>query len=182
MEDRSRSVPPLALPTVQPSFALDTEAVLGCGVLLQGREEGERRTASRHGEQRRAVPLVSLQDLTPEPVGGGVPTQRERSLPHALQCSLRPLHPSPDGVPTSPYGGCWDLAGRRAELGGGQTSWRAKGKPLAGRGRRAPQRVSGSLPCFYIVLREHVSCALRQTGGTRKPLREGGGQTPSRRG
>lgn len=67
--DRSRSVPPLALPTVQSSFALDTEAVLGCGVLLQGSEEGERRTALRHGEQRRAEPPVSLQDLTPEPVG-----------------------------------------------------------------------------------------------------------------
>ena len=75
-EGWSRSVPPLALSGVQPSFAVAAEAVPDSRVLLRQGPEGAQGEAG----------------------WGWVPTQRERNLPHALLCLPPTLRPSRDSA------------------------------------------------------------------------------------
>ena len=91
-EGWSRSVPPLALSGVQPSFAVAAEAVPDSRVLLrQGPEGAQDRAARSSGEP-------GPSKCPGEAGWGWVPTQRERNLPHALLCLPPTLRPSRDSA------------------------------------------------------------------------------------
>ena len=97
-EGWSRSVPPLALSGVQPSFAVAAEAVPDSRVLLLQGPEGAQDRAARSSGEPGPSKCPGTHTREGEAGWGWVPTLRERNLPHALLCLPPTLHPSRDSA------------------------------------------------------------------------------------